>query len=184
MCGEGNSYPLQNSCLENPTDRGDWQVIVHWVAKSWTLLNDIHSLTREACESWTTKKAECRKMDAFKSWCWRRLLRVFWIARRSNQSILKEIKPDYSLEGLLLKLRPQNFGHLMWRGDSLEMTLMLGKTEGKRGRRQLMMRGLDSITDSMDMNLSKLREPGKSYGQRILMGYSPWGCKSQTQLSD
>ena len=164
-------------------DRGDWQVIVHWVPKSWTRLNDFHSLTQEACESWTTKKAECRKMDAFKSWCWRRLLRVSWIARRSNQSILKEIKPNYSLEGLLLKLRP-HIGHLIWRADSLEKTLMLGKTGGKRRRRQLMMGGLDSITDSMDMNLSKLKEPGKSYGQRIMMGYSPWGCKSQTQLSD
>ena len=116
MCGEGNSYPLQSSCLENPMDRGDWQTTVHWVTKSWTRLNDFHSVTQEACESWTMRKAECRKMDAFKLWCWRRLLRVSWIARGSNQSILKEIKPDYSLEGLLLKLRPQNFGYLMYTG--------------------------------------------------------------------
>ena len=115
------------------------------------------------CESWTIKKAECQRTDAFELWCWRRLLRVPWTARRSNQSILKEISPGCSLEGLILKLKLQYFGYLMQRANSLEKTLMLkktlmlGKTKGKRRRRQR-MRWLDSITDSTDMNLSKLQE--------------------------
>ena len=108
------------------------------------------------CESWTIKKAECQRIDAFELWCWRRLLRVPWTARRSNQSILKEINLDYSLEGLLLKLKLQYFGHLMWRADSLEKIPMLGKTEGRRRRGRQRMRWLDGIIDSMDMNLSKL----------------------------
>ena len=108
------------------------------------------------CESWIIKKAECQRIDAFKLWCWRRLLRVPWTARRSNQSILKEINPEYSLEGLMLKLKLQHFGHLMRRADSFEKTLMLGKIEGRRKRGWQRMRWLDSITDSMDMNLSKL----------------------------
>ena len=110
------------------------------------------------CESWTVKKAECRRTDAFELWCWRRLLRVCWTARRSNQSILKEISPGCSLEGLMLKLKLQYFGHLMWRVDSFEKTLMLGRVEGRRRRGRQRMRWLDGITDSMDMGLSGLRE--------------------------
>ena len=108
------------------------------------------------CESWTVKKAERQRIDAFKLWCWRRLLKVPWTERRSNQSILREINPEYSLEGLMLKLKLQYFGHLKWTEDSLEKSLMLGKTEGGRRKRHQRMRWIDSITDAMNMNLGRL----------------------------
>ena len=132
------------------------------------------------CESWTIKKTECKRIDAFKLWCWRRLFRVPWTARRSNQSILKEIKPLCLLEGLMLKLKLQYFGHLMQRADSLEKPLMLGKIEGRRRRGQQRMRWLDGITDLMDMALGGLqevmdREAWQAAGHRV--------TKRQTRLS-
>ena len=131
------------------------------------------------CESWTVKKAERRRIDAFELWCWRRLLRVPWTARRSNQSILKEIHPGCSLEGLMLKLKLQYFGHLMRRADSFEKTLMLGKIEGRRRRGRQRMRQLDGISDSMDMSLSKLQGLVMTPGMLQSLG-----LQSQTRLSD
>ena len=124
----------------------------------------VFPIVRYGCESWTIKKAECQRIDVFELWCWRKLLRVLWTARRSNQSTLKKIKPEYSLEGLFLKLKLQYFGHLMRRADSLEKTLKLVKIEGKKRRGQQRKRWLDSITDSKDMNLSKLWETVEDRG--------------------
>ena len=181
--GEGNGNPLQCSCLENPRDGGAWWAAFYGVTQSQTRLKWLSSSSSSSmygCESWTIKKAEHQRTDVFELWCWRRLLRIPWTTRRSNQSILKEISPGCSLEGLMLKLTLQYFGHLMQRADSFEKTLMLGKIEGRRrGWQKMRWLKWHHWLNGHEFGWTR----GVGDGQGGLECCSSWSRKSRTQLS-